>query len=149
MEKLVNKKVVSIVSSLFILCSLNLFQLEVKSEEMPTSKAKIFSEKTNNIEIEAGQEFIIELKSNPSTGYSWQLANEIDSEVIEMVSSEYKANSNKRADSNMPMVGVGGKDRFVFKGLAEGTTQIKLGYVRPWLNELDKVKPVVFTVTVK
>lgn len=144
-----NKKVVSILSSLFVLCSVNLFQFEAKSEEVSTSKVKVFNERTQNIEIQAGQNFIIELKSNPSTGYSWQVANEIDEQVIELVSSEYKANSNKSADSNMPMVGAGGKDRWVFKGLTEGTAQIKLGYVRPWLNELDKVKPVIFNVTVK
>ena len=119
MEKLVKKKVVSILSSLFVACSLNLFQSEAKSEEMTTSKAKIFTEKTQNIEVQVGQEFIIELKSNPSTGYTWQVANEIDSQVIDLVSSEYKANPNKRAELSMPMVGVGGKDRWVFKGLSK------------------------------
>lgn len=143
-----NKKVVSILSSLFIVCSLNVFQSEAKSEEMTAPKVNIFSEKTLNIEVQAGQEFIIELKSNPSTGYSWQVANEIDQEVIEFISSEYKANP-KKTDSNMPMVGSGGKDRFVFKGSTEGTAQIKLGYVRPWLKELNKVKPVIFNVIVK
>lgn len=85
--------------------------------ESNTGQTVPFSPRTN---------FHIELTSNRTTGYSWQLARNDDG-VLEDMKPSYVE------DDRAPgMVGVGGKEIFPFKTLKKGTTTIRLTYRRPW-----------------
>lgn len=96
-----------------------------------------------SIEASAGKEFKVVLESNPTTGYHWEIVGELDSNVVEFVSKDYKSTS----DPNL--VGGGGLDTFVFKAVGAGETTITLGYYPPSNDPVEPEKTEIFTVTVK
>ena len=79
------------------------------------------------IDIGVGQEFIIALGSNPSTGYSWQAS--YDEAMLELVGGE---SSYELAETEEGVVGVGGTELFRFRALEAGETEITLTYAQPW-----------------
>lgn len=81
------------------------------------------------IEAIVGEKIVLTLDSNPTTGYSWELAGPIDDKFIEFLNSEYMAPETK-------LVGAGGHEMWTFKALKKGKTTIVMKYVRPW--EKDK-----------
>jgi predicted secreted protein len=73
--------------------------------------------------IPVGETVIIELESNPSTGYKWELAGKSYDKVVSLENREYKS-ENK----NQTMVGAGGKDCWTFKGEKQGEVVLLLKY---------------------
>jgi len=105
-----------------------------------SGELKTYTDSTTPITATIGQEFIIALDSNPTTGSSWEEAH--DANLLSLVSSEYKP-----SPKTPPLVGAGGTHYFQFKALKKGTTEITLTYKRPWESEIGKQE--VFTVNVK
>lgn len=67
------------------------------------------------MEVLAGETFNIVIDSNPSTGYHWEIVNELSG--VEFVSTEYTADE--------PVApGSGGVDVWMFKAVSSGETQI-------------------------
>lgn len=94
-----------------------------------------------SIDASAGKEFKVILPSNPSTGYHWEIVGELDKNVVEFVSKDY------RADEPV-MPGSGGSDVWVFKAVGAGETAITLGYYPP-SNNADPQETKTFSVIVK
>ncbi len=92
---------------------------------------KILSEKETEITVKVGEQFSIQLESKIGTGYKWMLSEQPDSNLITLVSQEYKSKSS--ADGGL------GKDVFIFQAKNKGRLELKLWYIRPW--EKDKVVP--------
>lgn len=86
---------------------------------------KMFTDSTSKININAGKKFSVELPSNKSTGYRWQLSPMPDGATLQLLSSKYIA--SKQAKEK---VGAGGKDIFTFKSLKKGDTKLAFIYVR-------------------
>jgi len=82
-----------------------------------------YSDDSQPINTAAGKAFVIELESNPTTGYSW--GADFDGKMLSQVSKEYSS-----PISLSGMVGTGGTDKFVFEALAAGTTELKFKYYR-------------------
>lgn len=82
--------------------------------------------------------FVIELRSNPGTGYSWFLSR-YDHELVQPVKKEYEA-------SNKKLVGSGGKERWFFRlkpkaFIVPNILTIEMVYARPWsLEDAPKSK---------
>jgi predicted secreted protein len=76
------------------------------------------------IEVTAGETFHIVVVSNPSTGYHWDIIDELDGNIVEFVSSGYTAD-----EPVMP--GSGGVDVWTFKAVAAGEALITLGNFPP------------------
>jgi inhibitor of cysteine peptidase len=95
-----------------------------------------------SIETSAGKEFKVILPSNPSTGYHWEIVGELDKNVVEFVSQDY------RADEPV-LAGSGGSDVWVFKAVAPGETTITLGYYPPSNDPTDPQETKTFSVIVK
>lgn len=75
-------------------------------------------------------EFVLKLKSNPTTGYSWFLTD-YNSNVIEPVKHSFEAPENKK------LVGAPGYELWTFRVKPAGFTVpqqslIRLVYSRPW-----------------
>jgi inhibitor of cysteine peptidase len=94
------------------------------------------------IEAQAGQNFTIILKSNPTTGYQWQLAKPLDESIVQLISPEYLTDKTK-------LVGAGGKQVWVFKALKAGQTNISLKYVRPWEKNTPPQNEESFVIIIK
>ncbi len=95
------------------------------------------------IETKAGETFMIKLESNPTTGYSWRLA-ELKSGIVEKISNVYKQTATEER-----LVGSGGIEEWTFKALAKGKVTITFEYVRPWEKDVRPVKTATYLVTVK
>ena len=107
-------------------------------------KTPEYSNSASPIEIEVGQEFIITLDSNPTTGYQWQLAELLDEAILRLIGSKYEAPEAKPG-----LVGAGGKERWTFKAVGEGETKICLKYVRSWEKDVAPVRSETFSVIVR
>lgn len=72
------------------------------------------------------QSFSFKLKSNPTTGYRWNIES-YDPKQLEFIDSHYIAKQPQ-------LMGSGGDEEFVFKRLTQGVieTQIQLRYQRSW-----------------
>jgi predicted secreted protein len=93
------------------------------------------------ITAKVGEQFIIILEGNETTGYTWMEG--FNNDALKMVKKEYKPDEQAK-----DMVGGGGASYFTFKGLQTGTSTITMTYKQPWENRADdKVKE--FTVTVE
>lgn len=108
---------------------------------------KKYADPDEAIEVDQGYQFAVVLESNPTTGYSWRLAEPLDEEVVELVSSEFKKTSGSEGEGEN--VGGGGEETWTFKAVGEGETAIKLEYVRPWEENARPEEEKTFSVTVK
>jgi len=95
------------------------------------------------LETSVGNEFKIIIDSNPSSGYHWELASELDANIVEFVERSYRASGNSAGP------GSGGVDVWVFKGIDTGDTTIALGYYPPSNNPTEPQQTITFNVTVK
>lgn len=72
------------------------------------------------------QTLSVVLPSNPSTGYSWEVA-ELDPTLLQQGASTFTPDAN-----TPPRVGSGGTETFRFKPLKPGELDLVLTYHRPW-----------------
>jgi len=91
--------------------------------------------------VKVGEDIILTLESNPTTGYQWQLAQPIDDKIISFKSLRYQMPNTKR-------IGAGGFEIWTFKALSRGETKIALKYVRAWEKDTLPIKAQVFDVQV-
>jgi len=81
-------------------------------------------ENATKIKIKIGEEFMIKLKGNPTTGFLW--AAEYDPEYLELIDDSY--NQYQAPD----LVGAGGVFSFKLKAIKEGVSSLAFTYSRPW-----------------
>jgi inhibitor of cysteine peptidase len=74
------------------------------------------------ITVVQGQNFTIQLQSNPSTGYHWEPT--YDNSSITFINRAFIA-------SSAPMLGAPGADTFTFKGTKQGTSIITFNNISP------------------
>ncbi len=103
------------------------------------------SDKDNGgkVKMEVGQNLILSLKDNPSTGYRWDTV-ELDESILPLLTRDYKQREAKPG-----MVGVGGTLTLSFKAIAIGQTTLNLIYARPLSGEDDIADTFSVTVDVK
>jgi predicted secreted protein len=88
------------------------------SVRMPTE----YTGKHRDITVRVGEEFVIALEGNPTTGYQWEA--HYDSSMLQLVDRAFSADSRG--------IGSGGIERFRFKAPTAGDTQLELIYKRAW-----------------
>lgn len=129
---------ISLFALIFVLGCVSPKPLENENKsETETETAKQISQtiyataNMNEITIKKGEHFEITLDSNPTTGFSWMLAEDLDASMIEEIDNVYgsKASDN---DKNPPLVGAGGIETWTFKALATGESTIKMKYCQPF-----------------
>ena len=98
--------------------------------------------KSNAFTVSAGEEFVIPLYANPSTGYSWELAVPLDKNLLQLVSSEHSG-------GNPTLVGAGCTQEWKFKALKPGKAAIRLKYHRPWEKSVPPAKEQSFEITIR
>jgi len=94
------------------------------------------------VEVKAGDQIVIALEGNPSTGYTWE-AKDLDASMFQQVGeTEFKS-------SNPGLIGAGGTLTLTFKTLKAGTSALTLIYHRPWETDVAPVNTFMVNVTVK
>jgi inhibitor of cysteine peptidase len=76
-----------------------------------------------------GGSFTIMLRSNPTTGYSWE--PEFDEVYVQLIDKSYTAPPSE-------LVGAEGNEVFKFFASKSGETIVKFHYLRPWEGEAVK-----------
>ena len=109
----------------------------------PTKKSttKVYTEATKNISAKVGETFIITLKSNPTTGYQWQITGSLSPAVVK-VSNVYVPNK-----ASSTTVGSGGVENWTFKAVSAGDALIQMEYLQAGSNANGGTAN--FNVTVK
>jgi inhibitor of cysteine peptidase len=93
------------------------------------------------VELAVGQALVIRLESNPTTGYSWQVA-EIDGAVLKQVGeAAFEAQSD--------LLGAPGAETLRFEASGSGQATLKLVYHRPWEKDVEPLETFTVAVTVR
>ena len=90
--------------------------------------------------IKIGEEYSVEMMSNPSTGFSWSYLPS-KSKIVSIEESIGQANPN--------IVGSTLKSIFTIKGLQKGTEEITFNYHKVWENNIAPEKTKNLTITVE
>lgn len=113
------------VAVLFLACSPVSQDTHGKDSQANTQGRILLTDPAKPIEVKKGETFSIHLASNPTTGFKWQLAGQLDSSILIQAGHEFLRPSSM-------FVGAGGKEIWTFKAVAGGKTVIEMEYVRPW-----------------
>ncbi|MCK9597369.1 MAG: protease inhibitor I42 family protein [Candidatus Paceibacterota bacterium] len=87
-----------------------------------------------------GQNFLITLLGNQSSGYEWN-AN-YDAEAVEFVTREY-------VEMDKTLANGAGLEKFTFKALKEGVTQIEFVFKKPVEEDDKAIDRIYYQITVK
>ena len=93
----------------------------------------------DTVTVENGEEFIIALTSNPSTGYSWQADKNPKVKYIDSTQVNPSGNA----------IGAAGTQELKFKAVESGTTTLELAYFRPFEGGIPPAETASFDVTIK
>jgi len=124
------------------------FSVWVKKKGATDKEPKEYDDPEAPVEVEEGLRFSLVLESNPTTGYSWRLAEPLDDELLKLVSSEFEAKGGPHGEGE-EMVGAPGEEVWTFEALKAGKTEVKLEYVRPWEKDVKPEKTVTFEVEIR
>ena len=106
-----------------------------------TSDVQISAEDAGTtIALQTGQMLLITLESNPTTGYSWHVA-EIDESVLRL-------QGDPAFQSESDLAGAGGAETLRFKAMAAGETNLTLTYDRPWETDVEPIETYTVQVVV-
>jgi len=72
--------------------------------------------------VKVGESFSLSLRSNPSTGYSWEAT--FDENCLKFEDRSFNPDSS--------LIGSGGNERFTFRPLRTGKIELVMRYGRPW-----------------
>lgn len=107
------------------------------------SGMKTYTQSDTNITASIGDQFVIQLESNPTTGFQWGISGSLNPTVVKKVSSKYVPGKNAQTK-----VGAGGVENWTFQAMAKGTTKIVMTYARPFEKGTVPAQTVTFNVTV-
>lgn len=100
---------------------------------------KIYQDPVEPIRVRGGEEFLIILPANATTGYRWDMKLPEGEKTLSLLGSEYIAPEKKLA-------GAPGDQSYRFKALKAGETRIDFVYRRPWEPEHLPTRKVVTVI---
>jgi inhibitor of cysteine peptidase len=99
------------------------------------------AESGRTIVLSVGQELVITLASNPTTGYNWSHQSSSPN-VLRVAEEKYVA-------TEPVLIGSGGEHRVVFSAAATGQTTLRFEYRRPWETAAPAEQVVEYDVQVE
>jgi len=95
----------------------------------------------SQIKLNKGQMLVITFEANPTTGYTWEVA-ELNANVLRQVGEiEFHPESNK--------IGSGGVQTLRIEAVNVGQTSLKLAYHRPWEKDVEPLKTFSLQVVIQ
>jgi inhibitor of cysteine peptidase len=94
-----------------------------------------------DVTLKVGDQFVVELPSNPTTGFSWTVAE--SGPLTQVGEAKYQSEAEEG------VVGAGGIDAFTFKAERTGSGTLTLEYRRSWETGVAAEDVWSVTVTVK
>jgi predicted secreted protein len=102
---------------------------------------RLFTDPSKPIEVKKGEDFILAVDSNATTGYAWTMVGPFGSPQLKYIGTNYQA-------AQPGMVGQGGVEWFRFLAMKDGETEIYLRYGRSWEKDKPPAKEAKFKVKV-
>jgi len=93
------------------------------------------------VELKMGQQLVVSLEGNPSTGYTWEVT-EVDAKVLRQ-----SGEPEFQPQSNLP--GAPALITLRFQTVGAGTTDLKLAYRRPWEKNTPPAQTFAVRVSVR
>ena len=97
------------------------------------------------VNMSVGDLLIVTLDSNKTTGFSWNISTISNTGIIKKVSDEYIT----PPQTDPPMTGRGGYEKWTFEATAAGTANISMKYFQPWDTAAEPAANFSITVNVK
>jgi inhibitor of cysteine peptidase len=94
------------------------------------------------VELASGQDLVVRLPSNPTTGYRWIYVEPKDAVLRVNGPSTYEAQTAGAA-------GAGGTEIWKLAPLKQGQQQVRFEYRRPWEQDVAPSQVATYAVTVK
>jgi len=88
-----------------------------------------------------GATFTVVLDANHATGFAWELAKPLDTDVLTHVGTSYEQGTGAA-------LGAGGREVWTFAAVAPGWAKIELAYRRPW-EDMAPARLAVYSVDVE
>jgi len=117
--------IVSLIAVSFLMAGCDLFDLWTKPPQLDLTML----DNGGVVELIKGQRLVVTLEANPSTGYTWTVAD-VDESVLRQ-----KGDVEFKADSDLP--GAGGMLVLRFEAVGLGQTVLELIYHQPWVEDAD------------
>lgn len=89
----------------------------------------------SEVDLPLDQLLIVQLESNPTTGYSWQVLECDLAVLMPLGDPEYV-----ESQPDKQLVGSGGWEVFRFQPQADGQVHLKMGYSRPWEKDIEPLE---------
>ena len=102
---------------------------------------KVYREGASTITGRAGESIVIELASDPTTGFSWMQVGHPDPRIVTLMESDY-------VQAPTAVSGAPGHQRWTFRLTGPGTVNITFGFGRTWANAPAE-RATMFTVVVR
>jgi inhibitor of cysteine peptidase len=94
------------------------------------------------MQLQKGQTLVVTLEGNPTTGYSWEVEEPLDEQVLRQAGEpEFKQESD--------LVGAGGVQILRFEAVNAGQITLKLVYHRPWEKDEEPLETYSIQVVVR
>ena len=94
--------------------------------EIPIDNFMNKPDHSDEIEVPAGDTFILKLGSNLTTGFQWgEEAGVSNGDVLKQTGYEF-------TEPDTDKVGAAGQEIWTFEALKKGTTKVSMSYDRPW-----------------
>jgi inhibitor of cysteine peptidase len=91
-----------------------------------------------------GQNLVITLDANPSTGYRWDVTDAASQVLAQAGEPEFQSGAEGQAD----VVGASGVQILRFEAKERGTTTLTLVYHRPWETDVEPLETLTAEVEV-
>ena len=94
------------------------------------------------VQLKKGQPLVVTLEANPTTGYTWEVAEPLDEQVLRQAGEpEFKPESD--------LAGAGGVQILRFEAVNAGQTALKLAYRRSWEKDVEPLNTFSIQVVVR
>jgi inhibitor of cysteine peptidase len=94
------------------------------------------------MQLKKGQTLVVTLEGNPTTGYSWEVAEPLDEQVLRQVGeAEFEQESEA--------LGAGGVQILRFEAVNAGKFTLKLVYHRPWEEGVEPLETYSLQIVVR
>jgi predicted secreted protein len=117
--------------------------VEVSNVDFQTASASNGGVVNKTVEVASGDDIVVTLWSNKTTGFSWSESAAIsDPSVLQQINHEYVA-------PQTGLMGASGNEVWTFKALKAGACEVSMDYSQPWEGGQKNTYKFILKVTIK
>lgn len=111
--------------------------------QQPAHNVTVEQQSDCPMQLHTGQNLIVSLPSNPTTGYRWAIQDSAGGVLHSLGPEVYSSSDNGQ------LLGSGGQSTWRFQAFAAGNGRLRLTYQQPWEPEAEPAQVFDCAITVK